>query len=114
MAYSEPVHDLPLSPNSENSANSSSTPNETSEQTITPVVPSVPKLVLMLNGEILSPSMTVFQALQNSGRKVSETSEENSAPQPIYRFWDQIYNLTYKVVDQLPAETSQSRPSKGI
>jgi hypothetical protein len=76
---------------------------------VTPVIESQSlKLVLTLNGEVLRPTMTMFQVMQTV-KKPEGNFEENSGNQSIHRLWETVHLLQYRTADSsLPSDTTNT------
>jgi hypothetical protein len=85
---SEPVHDVQLEKLSSSTGSLKDSQTKTDQST---------KLTLFANGTQLSPTATIFQALQSIMRKQDSSSDETSVPQPTYRLWETVHTITYSV-----------------
>ena len=54
--------------------------------------PSALKLDLIINGEVLRPSMTIFQVMQT-------IKKNDSVEDSVHRLWDTVHLIHYRIAD---------------
>jgi E3 ubiquitin-protein ligase TRIP12 len=82
------------------------TQEDLEEESNLPGGPKTPsRLSLWLEGKVLDPSVTIFQALQRALTGL-ETNQENFVPQPLQRLWEKTHVITYNLVE---AEKTRQR-----